>query len=386
MTSVHPIDWDPTTESFIHNDMSAFDEVRGRRPVAHGPDGHFTALTHGESLEVLLDPDTYSSAVSRFPSVPNGMDLPEHTPFRAIVDTFYSPKYMEGFEHVCRRIVRNLIAQIPRDQEVDFMDVFARPFANEVQCAFMGWPSSLHQPLQDWVQKNQAATRSQDREAMSHVAREFDGFIRHELAVRRSGENTANDVTAELLAAKVEGRALTDDEIVSIIRNWTVGELGTIASSVGLIAHFLATRPDDLDYIKTLHAQKYNLAFVTDEILRITSPFISSRRKATRDVHLGGKDIPAGSRVNVNWAAANRDEKVFEDPDRFDMTRHHDANLLYGAGIHVCPGKPLAHLELRIVLEELLDSFAGIALGTQKPLPAQFPGSGFASLQLRFLN
>lgn len=381
MTTANDIDWDPTSPEILHNDMSAYDQVRGKCPVAHSSNESWTVLTHKESLEVLHEPNIYSSAVSRYPSVPNGMDPPEHAPFRKIVDGFYAPKRMQAFEHVARKIVRHLLAQIVPGQPTDIMAAFARPFANEVQCAFMGWPRSLHQPLQDWVQKNHAATRAQDRAAMSEVALEFDGFIRQQLEARRSQKVTNFDVTAELLAAKVDGRYLTDNEIVSIIRNWTVGELGTIASSVGIIAHFLATRPEASKKIRTLHTQRYDLAPVTDEILRITSPFISSRRKTTEATSLGGRDIPSDQRVNVNWASANRDEEVFGDPDVFDINRDRSLNLLYGSGVHVCPGKPLAHLELRVVLEELLNTFSQLTI-LEPTHPAQFPGSGFSVLTM----
>lgn len=381
MTLPEVIDWDPTSPQIQHNDKTAYDEVRRRCPVAHAANGSWTVLAHPEALEVLHQDGVYSSAVSRYPSVPNGMDLPEHTPFRRVVDEFYHPARMRAFEHICRRIVRNLLRQIVPGQQLDLMDAFARPFANEVQCAFMGWPSSLHIPLQEWVQKNQVATRAQDRDAMSAVALEFDSVIRDQLAARRSGEIPFHDVTWELMQARVNDRGLTDDEIVSIIRNWTVGELGTIAASVGIMANFLAERPHEADNLRELLKQGRDLASATDEILRITSPFISSRRKTTEEANLGSRSIPAGSRVNVNWASANRDETVFGDPDVFDLSRDPSANLLYGAGIHVCPGKPLAQLELRIVLEELLTTFSQFTVATT-PTPAQFPASGFTVLEM----
>lgn len=376
------VDWDPTQSDIAHNDPGAYDKVRAKCPVAHASDGGWTVLAHAQALEVLHDPTTYSSTVSRYPSVPNGMDPPEHAPYRAIVDEFFHPARMEAFEHVCRKIVRHLLRGITSGQPFEVMEELARPFANEVQCAFMGWPSSLHQPLQEWVHKSQAATRSQDRAALSAVALEFDGHIRAQLELRRTTPGN-HDVTWQLTQAEVDGTRLTNEDLVSIIRNWTVGELGTIAASVGIMVDFLAQRPQEADRLRDLMSQGYNLAYATDEILRITSPFISSRRKTTANTTLGGRSIPAGQRVNVNWASANRDEAVFGDSDAFDLTRDPALNLLYGAGIHVCPGKPLAHLELRIVLEELLATFNSIEV-TGEQAPNQFPGSGFATLWATF--
>ena len=89
---------------------------------------------------------------------------------------------------------------------------------------------------------------------------------------------------------------------------------------------------------------------------------------------LGGRTVAKGSRIALNWASANRDEAVFGGP----------LNLLYGAGIHVCPGAPLARLELRIVMEELLARTNRITLAPDKePVNAFFPASGFSSLPLR---
>src|SRR5690606_1907000 len=85
-----------------------------------------------------------------------------------------------------------------------------------------------------------------------------------------------------------------------------------------------------------------------DEILRISGPLVLNRRVATRDVEIGGRQIKAGERVSLLWIAANRDEQVFDEPGEVRLDRDPRPNLLYGAGIHVCPGAPLARLELRV--------------------------------------
>jgi cytochrome P450 len=187
-------------------------------------------------------------------------------------------------------------------------------------------------------------------------------------------------VTTELLHATVDGRLLTDEEIVSIIRNWTVGELGTIAASVGIVAHFLAMRPE---LQNRLRAEPSLLPAAIDEILRIHAPLIANRRVTTSPVMIGDRTIEAGQRLTLIWASANRDEAVFGDPDEFRLDRDPSQNLLYGAGIHVCPGAPLARLELRIALEELLARTSRMAVVPDKPpARAAYPASGFSSLPL----
>ncbi len=247
----------------------------------------------------------------------------------------------------------------------------------------MGWPDTLHEPLRQWIGKNHQATRAGNRAAMAQIAVEFDGYIKQQLVIRRdAGEQAPDDVTNRLLQEHINGRPLSDEEIVSIVRNWTVGELGTIAASVGILVHYLAAHPA---LQAELRQQPANLPDAIDEILRIHAPLIANRRVATCPVEIGGRKLEAGERLTLIWAAANRDEAVFGDPDAFDPERNRDNNLLYGAGVHVCPGAPLARLELRLLMESLLANTHEITLvSDQLPERASFPACGFSSLPARF--
>jgi cytochrome P450 len=244
----------------------------------------------------------------------------------------------------------------------------------------MGWPSCLRQPLRDWVRRQQAATLAGDREALAAAASEFDGYVRGLIAQRRqSGAAPArDDILAQLMSESVCGRALREDEIVSIVRNWTVGELGTMAASVGIIVHFLAVRPD---VQAMLRAEPRHLPAAIDEILRMHAPLIANRRVAARAVDIAGQAMEEGERLTILWASANRDEAVFGDPDEFRLDRDPSLNLLYGAGIHACPGAGLARLELRIVTEEILARGTCIRLDPEREAArAAYPASGFSVL------
>src|SRR5690625_5155415 len=219
-----------------------------------------------------------------------------------------------------------------------------------MQSALLGWPQWLRQPLAAWTAQHHPPPLPPDRDARASLALRLEAPIRPMLdAPPDSGPASA--LTARLLHEQVDGRPLTDTEIVSILRNWTVGELSTIAASTGIMAHSLAEHPELQDHLR---ARPQDLPAAIDEMLRIHPPLIANRRVATRDVELGGRQIPAGDRLTVIWASANRDEQVFGDPDEFRLDRDPADNLLYGAGIHVCPGAPLARLEMRVFLEELL--------------------------------
>jgi cytochrome P450 len=247
----------------------------------------------------------------------------------------------------------------------------------------MGWPDALHERMLQWTKDNHAATHARDRTSMSAVASTFDGHIRAQLEARRAaGADAPADPTTELLSDQVQGRTITDAEIVSIVRNWTVGELSTIAASVGIILRYLATHPS---IQRRLRADVSLIERATDEILRMRAPLLGNRRRTTKPVDIGGRTIPARESVMVVWASANRDEEVFGDPDVFDLDRDPHLNLLYGRGIHVCPGAPLARLELRVLVEQMLADTADIGpVAGACATNAVYPASGFATLPLRF--
>ncbi len=376
-------DWDPTSETVRENQIAAYDAMRERCPVAQSDYLWWSLFRHADVMRVLQDHETFSNAASNHLSIPNAMDPPEHTPYRKIIENYFTPVAIQAFQPVCRNIVTALVDQQPRDEAFEVMSCLAQPFALQVQCAFMGWPDTLHDPLRQWVADNHSATRAGDRSAMARIAGQFDGYIKQQLVIRRdAGAQAPDDVTNRLLQETVNGRPLSDEEIVSIVRNWTVGELGTIAASVGILVHYLA---EHTALQSALRQQPADLPDAIDEILRIHAPLIANRRVTTCPVTLGERQLPAGERLTLIWAAANRDEAVFGDSDTYDPVRNKDNNLLYGAGLHVCPGERLARLELRLIIEAILRNTSKVTL-TAGTLPerAVFPASGFSSLSVRF--
>jgi transcriptional regulator len=220
------------------------------------------------------------------------------------------------------------------------------------------------------------------RKQLAAEREEFERVVVAMLNARRAAaESAADDVTTRLLREQVSGRPLHDAEIVSILRNWTVGEIGTISASVGILAHYLAQRPELQQQLRDAPAL---LPAAIDEILRIDGPLLVNRRVATRTARAAGREFAAGERLSVMWTAANRDGRVFDDPDSFRLDRDPAQNLLYGAGIHVCPGAPLARMELRLVLQALLAHTAAIEPVAGRPaMHAVYPAGGYRSVPLR---
>ncbi|MCW5552093.1 MAG: cytochrome P450 [Verrucomicrobiae bacterium] len=374
--------WNPTSPEVKRNQRAAYDAMRLRCPVAYSELMGWSLFRHEDVMRVLFDHKTFSSAVSQHLSVPSGMDQPEHTEYRRIIEPYFSAKRMEAFEPICRGIATKLAHDLNVRREVEFMTDAALPFAVQVQCAFLGWPAALQEPLLRWTRKNHEATLAQDRKAMSEIALEFEAIIDDLLETRLQADATPeSDLTAALMHEKVWGRPLSNEELASILRNWTVGEIGTISASVGILTHYLA---EHTGLQKQLRAQPNLLPNAIEEILRIFGPLVSNRRITTCPVEICGRKIAAGERITLMWISANRDERVFEEPDSFRFDRDPSKNLLWGAGIHVCPGAPLAKLEMKVFMEELLAHTQDIVtIPETSPALAAYPASGFTTLPLR---
>lgn len=372
-------DWNPKSDAVLRNQRAAYDDMRDRCPVAYSDSLGWSVFRHQDVVRVLNDHGVFSNVVSTHLSVPNGMDPPKHTAYRRIIEPYFQAEKMSAFEPECRQIAASLVTSLLERGDVELIGEFAQLFAVRAQCAFLGWPPQMHEVLKVWTQKNREASLVQDRHALARLAEEFTGHVLELLQSRRAAGTPAHsDIIASLLAQQVNGRKLQDDEIVSLLRNWTVGEVGTMAASVGIVVGFLC---EDLDLQEQLRAQPSLLPGAIEEILRLHGPLVNNRRVTTCPVDIGGRQIGAGQRISLNWIAANRDERAFDDANACQLDRDQSANLLWGAGIHVCPGAPLARMEIRLAMEELLGRTTRISLVPDQPATwAVYPSSGFATL------
>lgn len=337
-------------------------------------------IGHREVLGVVTDPDRYSSAVSRFLQVPNGLDGGEHRMFRSLIDQYFTSDRMADLESPARDVARRVVAALPRGESVDFTRELGTTYAVQVMLAWLGWPTELEDELVGWVFENAAATRSRDIERTRAAADHFDDIIGRVLEPRLGRrDQPARDVTDELLRERVDGRLLTRAELVSILRNWTGGDLGSMALCIGVIGHQLAHSPQIEADVRDRRSNPARLDAALDELLRIDDPFVSNRRVATTHDSVGGCPVHAGDRVLVDWTNANRDPRVFGDPDRYAPEDNAPHNLVYGAGPHICPGRPLAALELRVLFEELLDATTDLAPAEAVvPVRAERPLGGWS--------
>lgn len=356
----------PDDLSAAGRDLRAYtDELRLKHPIVKNISGEWVLLRHKDVLAAAQDDQRFSSRVSRYLQVPNGLDGEEHTRYRHIIDQYLSQNAVAPFAPVFERIAIQLIAELPKGKSVDAVTDIGAVFAVRAQCAWLGWPAELEPQLLGWMSENHAATRSGDHERMASVAHQFDDIVRSVVQPRRkTGAHQPNDITTRLCHETIDGQPLSEPELVSILRNWTGGDLGSIALCVGVLIAHLAEHPDHVAQARK--ATDKELDAIIDEILRIDDPFVSNRRVTTCPVHIGGREIPAGAKVKLNWTSANRDKSVFGN-NEFAPEKNAAANLVYGAGKHVCPGRALATLELRIAIKALLASAEAFELIPNQP-------------------
>jgi cytochrome P450 len=360
---------------------TVLDARRAACPVDHDGAGTWTLLRHAHVVAAALDPETFSSAAGTHRAIPNSLDGAEHAAYRAVVDRYLTEAAVAEQEPQCRAHAAAIVEALPRGSTIGAITEIGIPYAVRTQMTWLGWPAEIEDQLVAWIADNQDATRSGDRTRTAEVAARFDAIVGSLVRARReAGDATSDDVTTRLLHERVEGHPLTDDEVVSILRNWTAGDLSSLATSLGVLVHRLATRPDRQEVTRDRVARGAHSAIeaAIEEILRIDDPFVSSRRRTTREVVMGGHAIPAGDRVILNWTAANRDPSVFGDPDEFRPEANAAANLVFGVGPHVCPGRALTLMELRVAVVELLAATEELRPAPEPPIRERPPVGGWS--------
>lgn len=345
-------------------------------PLSRDAAGRWVVTRHADAVAVVTDPETYSSHVSRFLQVPNGLDGAAHGEARELLDPFFSADRMAALAPLLEEVADGLLAGLPPGQALDAVRDLGSVYAVRAQSAWLGWPADLEPELLAWMDDNHAATRSGELARTAAVAHRFDAIIHRLLSVRRLHRpGRPADLTEELMQVRHhDGRPLGEDEIVSVLRNWTGGDLGSLALCTGVTLYWFATHPELQDELRSASDAAFDLA--VDEILRIDDPFVSNRRVATRYAVLRDQAIAPAEQLVVNWTAANRDPAVFPDPDAYDPHGNAAANLVYGTGPHVCPGRPLATLELRVLLRAVLAGHR-VRLAPGTPEREQPPVGGF---------
>ena len=337
---------------------------------------HRRVTAHAEVVRIAQDAVSFSNAVSRFRQIPNGLDGAAHAEARALTAPFFAPAVIDALARSLQVIARHLLTgrgATPFDAVGDL----GVAYAIRAQSAWLGWSPTREDELSAWVDSYRNAARDRDEVAVARASAWFDRLMRELLDERRQQANC--DPTSLLMSLRwSDGRRISDDEVISILRNWTGGDLSSLALCVGVVMHWLGTHAAHAE--RLAHADDAHLDAVIDEILRLDDPFVSNRRRvASADATVSGCPVAQGEVVTLDWRAANTDARVFSDS--FDPEAHAADNVVYGTGIHACPGRTLATTELRVLVREVLRT------GTVELLPGaereSGPSEGWRVLPMR---
>jgi cytochrome P450 len=345
--------------------------LHDRDPVQRDPGGGWHVFGYPEVKEVLGNHGAFSNNVVR--PVPDDspmrlyrtgnltwMDPPRHRQLRALVNQAFTARYVAGLEPMVRETVETFLGGIRGRAEVAFVEEFASPIVATVIARMLGVPDKGHQLFREWSRNLLAlADPSAQENGLQKVLTQTqiaEAYLHRFIGRRRAAP--ADDLTSGLIASEVDGERLGDDEIAGLVALlMSTGQATTMTLTNAMIV--LAQHPESL---AALRARPELLDSATEEIMRFRNQTTRVDRKTTRDVVVGGHEIPAGQQVAVWFAAANRDPRVFPDPDVFDVGRSPNPHIAFGHGIHFCLGAPLARMEIRIALRMVLDSTTALAV------------------------
>ncbi len=341
------------------------DALREECPVAHSDaQGTFWTVTRFADVRTgFADNDGLSSVPTTtippnpgaVPVLPLQCEPDVHGGFRRLLDPYFRAGAIAKYEEGIRQIVDELIDSFIDRGECEFIADFARPLPGAVIFQlFLGLPDSELEAAYHWTM---AIMHDLDKPDAPLIHQNFMELIAG-LIARRRAEPRRPDVVDALLYGTVFDRALTDDEIFRTVMLLIAAGLDTTVHSLGIIMHRLSERPE---LLAQLVADPGLLPGAIEELLRCRPPAGGLVRTASRDIVIGGDEIPAGDRVLLLVASANRDPREFEDPEQLDFRRQ-GLNLTFGYGAHYCLGVHLARLELRVALGQILSRMGNIRL------------------------
>jgi cytochrome P450 len=365
------VELNPFAYEFHENPYPTYRRLRDEAPLYHNPALEFWALSrYRDVLSASLDWQTYSSAEGTtlermdprlFETRPMiiFLDPPRHDRLRKLVSRAFTPRRIAELEPFIRATVARLLDRLRADGGGDFVRDFSLPLPMEVIFTLLGVPEGDRRQLREWMDLSLERDRDTPvipERAMVAMASMMNYWVGWLDEIRRRPNE---GLVAALLDVEVEdddGRPtrLTDGEIIGFCN--LIGSAGneTVTKLLANACVLFARHPDE--YARVL-ADPGVIPDAVEEVLRYTSPSQYQGRVTMRDVEWYGATVPKGSRILLLTGSANRDEREFPDPDRFDVRRRPEQHLALGQGVHFCLGASLARLESRVAIEEFARRF-----------------------------
>lgn len=373
-----PVVYDEATDHWLvsrYEDVNAL--LRDRR---FGRTYHHLA-THAE-MGRPAEPEWHAPFWNLIRSGILDMEPPDHTRVRRLVAKVFTPRYVEGLRATVQRVMDGLVADLHGAGEFDLLPTVAEPLPVTIIAEMLGIPETDRTHLRPWsadickmYELNPSPASQQDA---VRASTEFSEYLR---GLARERKRSPRDDLISMLAQIVdEGDTLTEDELVgTCVLLLNAGHEATVSSTV-IGWWTLFRHPDQL---KVLRQDRSLLPSAVEELLRFDTPLQMFERWVLEPFELHGHEIPRGAELGLIFGSANRDERMFDDPDVLDLARDPNPHLTFGAGIHFCLGAPLGRLELQTSFSTLLDRFPEMDLVDEPVWKPGYVVRGLAGLHVR---
>ena len=376
--------YNPLGPEETRNPYPIYARMRREAPLERSSLGFWAASRYEDVDAALRDPRRFSSAVlgdmiqtmkSHSPEALGagetliGTDPPAHSRLRKIVNRAFTPRRIEALEPRIRVLARELLAAPPRTGEVELMGALAVPLPVMVIAEILGIDVARRADFKRWSEEILAAIAGSPsielRERLERSFLERAAYLEEVIESRK--RQPRDDVITDLVRAQAGEEVMTEDEVANFIVLLLVAGNETTTNLIGNAILALLEHPRVLEAVR---AAPSRIPALVEETLRYDSPVQLTLRRATCDVELAGVRVREGEVVALLLGSANRDEREFAKPDRFDPGRG-AAHLAFGYGTHFCLGAHLARLEARIALETLFDRFRSLELaGSVERIPS----------------
>lgn len=381
----------------------AFAALRRQRPVSwhdfvEGPEQGmqgFWSLTRYDDIVAVSQksalfrnqPTTYIGDQSEEEAQYEGwflnMDPPRHFVLRSVVQKVFSPKGVEIYRTNAERLATELVMAAKKKGEVDFAREVAQPYPVAVICDLLGAPASDRARMH-YLTQHALAGDAPELGGPASIPQHFKELNDYGTALARERRKAPKeDLVSYLLAADVEGRKLTDEEVGIYFQLLVTAGMET-TGTVG--SHMMRLFLENPDQMALFAADPQGLASTAvEEMIRLVTPVMHMRRTAAEDTEIAGQKIAAGDKVVMWYISGNRDETKFDAPDAFRVSRNPNPHMGFGGGgRHSCLGAHLARLELPILARLTLEHLNSPEPAGEPVYVASRFANGLASLPIRF--